>query len=287
MGTVVISPRDEVRQHFQELNKRKRAPGISDKVRESAAPVFIFNVYNREHQVQIGGNYGRVRIPACAPGEKFAGPVPYGGKPYIQGLLAAEYDQGTGDGQMGVIWEQGTDVALDVVGVGSSNQAPGLFTTDRSNWGVFISKTATRDNPVPSDDEIAEATRKLTANMMLWFDDGQRLAKEGHVDQIGPNHRDAAAFLNQKVDWSAKSIPMEVCPVCQEPARPGTVRHGCGAILDADKALENGVIGQEQYDSMAAAKRRRETGAAAPAPKGVPAAAITSGPVPNKPIRQQ
>lgn len=303
MATVVASPRDDVRQKFREMNQRKRAPGISDSIKESAAPVFIFNIFNREYHLELG-NFGRVRIPACAPGERYAGPVAYGGVPYVQGLLPAEFDQGNGDGQMGVVWERGEDVARDIVGIGSSFPELSLYTTDRSHWGVFISTHATRENPVPSDAEIEEAKKKLTAMMMKWFDDGQRLAKEGHIDRIGPNHREAAQFLNQKVEWSAKSIPMGVCPGCAEPLRPGAIWHECGAIIDPDKALENGIISQEKYDGMMAAKKRRlnaeaeiveppaaepESPAAASAPKAPQAQASgrPPGPQPGKPILQR
>ncbi|MDE2107040.1 MAG: hypothetical protein KGL39_58070 [Patescibacteria group bacterium] len=276
MGTVVTAA--DAAQYIAGMNSRKRSPGITDDVKNALPPVFIFNIFNREHRVHLG-TYGEFFIPACPDGQPFAGPVSYDTRgqgreakhcDYIPGFLPCDYDQGSENGQLGLMWERGDVVAKDVVGIGSGNPGLGLYTTNREWWGVFISETATVEDPKPSAAELAEARKKLLANMDVWFKDGLRLAQDGKFSQIGANHRIAAKFLNQRVEWAADVVPMENCPVCQEPIKPGTIKHPCGAILDAAKALKHGVISREQYEDM--------TASAAPKP--------IAGPKPGQPIRQ-
>lgn len=279
MATAIESPAEAVKAAIAANNSRFRSPGDHDRMKEALPPVFVFSVSPFAYRVPLG-SHGLFLIPACEPGMKFAGPVGHAGKPYITGVLPLDYDQGDANGRMGIFHDYGADVAKDVVGIGSSSHACGTGTTNREHWGVFISETATRENPMPSDAEIAAANARLTKMALLWFEEGQRLDKEGNRKAIGPTHRWAAAHCNQKVDWAAKSIPMENCPVCQEPVKPGTIKHTCQAILDWEGALKHGLVTRQQYDDA--------TGAAAKpdAPSPAPSPAPARGPIAGQPIRQ-
>lgn len=270
MATAVQSPADAVKAAIAANNARYRAPGEHERMKETLPPAFVFSVSPFAYPVQLG-SHGLFVIPACEPGQRFAGPVGHAGKPYITGVLPLDFDQGDANGRMGMFHDFGADVAKDVVGIGSSSPALNIWTTNREHWGVFISEAATRENPEPSEAEIAAARARLMKMALLWFEDGQRLAKEGKVKDIGSTHRWGAEYANQKVDWSAKAIPMENCPVCQEPVKPGTIKHTCGAVLDWQGALKHGLVTRQQYEDAV------KPTAAAPA----------SGPTPGQPIRQQ
>lgn len=262
---LIESPAQAVKNAIAANNARRRAPGDHERMKESLPPVFVFNVSDREFKVPLGSQ-GLFVIPACKPGQRFAGPVSHGGKPYITGILPLDFDQGDANGRMGIFHDFGKEVAEDVVGIGSSSPGLSLHTTNREWWGVFISATATRDNPVPSDGEIEQARAKLMQTAMLWFNDGMRVAKTGKLDQIISNHRWAAEFTNQKVDWAGKAIPMENCPGCQEPIKPGVKVHGCGTVIDPEGALALGMITQERYDAMMGARNRSALAQQRPSP---------------------
>lgn len=268
MATAVQSPHEAVRAAIAANNARHRSPGDHERIKEALPPVFIFSVSPFQYRVPLG-SHGLFTIPAREAGKRFAGPVAHAGKPYITGYLPLDYDMGDDRGRMGIFNDEGTSVAKDVVGIGSSSPAFGLGTTNREHWGVFISESATRENPVPSEAELAAAEARLMKMAILWFEDGQRLAKEGKLDKICGTHRWGAEHANQKVDWSAKSVPMEVCNVCQEPMKPGTIKHICGAIHDWPGALRMGIVTRQQFEDA--------TKPATAAP----------GPTPGQPIRQQ
>lgn len=266
MATAIESPSQAIKAAIAANNARYRAPGDHERLKETLPPVFVFSVSPFPYRVPLG-SHGLFIIPACEPGKRFAGPVSHGGKPYITGVIPLDFDQGDQNGRMGIVHDFGADVAKDVVGIGSSSPAFGIGTTNREHWGVFISEAATRENAQPSEAELAAAEARLTKMALLWFEDGQRLAKEGKLDKICGTHRWAADHANQKVDWSAKSIPMLVCNACQEPMKPGTIKHTCGAIHDWPGALKLGLVTRQQFEE-----------AVRPA--------TASGPTPGQPIRQ-
>ena len=207
--------------------------------------------------------------------QRFAGPVAHGGKPYITGILPLDYDQGDANGRMGIFNDFGAEVAKDVVGIGSSSQSLGLGTTNREHWGVFISESATRENPEPSEAELAAARDRLMKMAMLWFEDGQRLAKQGQIKDIGSTHRWGADYANQKVEWSAKAVPMGECDWCKDPMKPGVRQHACGAVYNS----EGRFIGMWSASGLIPKEQLEGGDTSAPAPK--------PGPVAGQPIRQK
>lgn len=273
MATAVQSPNEAVKAAIAANNARHRAPGDHERLKETLPPVFVFSVSPFAYRVPLG-SHGLFFIPAREPGKRFAGPVAHGNAPYITGILPLDYDQGDEKGRMGIFHDFGADVAKDVVGIGSSSPAFGIGTTNREHWGVFISEAATREKPEPSEAELAAAEARLMKMALLWFEDGQRLAKEGKLDKIGGTHRWAAEYANQKADWSSNAIPMAVCEWCQEPMKPKARQHSCGAVYNSAGEF----IGM--WSAQGIIPKERLEGAPEPTP------ASARGPVPGQPIRQ-
>jgi hypothetical protein len=272
MATAIQSPREAIKAAIAANNARHRAPGDHERLKETMPPAFVFSVAPFLYRVSLG-SHGIFIIPAKPEGARYSGPVEHGGKPYITGVLPLDYDQGDAQGRMGIFHDFGAEVAKDVVGIGSSSPAFGLGTTNREHWGVFISETATRENPEPSEAELQAAEARLMKMAMLWFEDGQKLAKEGKLDKICGTHRWGAAHANQKVEWSANAVPMGTCQWCQEPMKPGARQHGCGAVYSTAGEF----IGM--WSASGLIPKDKLEGAAEPAPR-------VAAPIPGQPIRQ-
>lgn len=223
----------DVVMHLNSLNSRKRKP-IPAYFDDAAKfpPVYIFNIYDMEHSVPLGG-LGSFLIPACELGAEYSAPC------VVKGFIADEYDEADGNGKMSWNPEQGADVAKDVVGIGSSNPQMGSYTTNREWWGVFIAK-----GEKPSDEELSDAKKKLDQMMTHLVMEGDRLALQGPegLKQIGPVHRRAVQWKKQKRDWATLPETMIDCPGCGDPIKPGVVKHSCGAILDMEKAIKLGMV---------------------------------------------
>lgn len=223
----------DVRMHLQDLNSRKRKP-IPAYLEDAAKfpPVYIYNIYDMAHEVPLGG-MGTYRIPACEPGAEYSEPC------IVKGFIADEYDEADGNGKMSWNPEQGSDVAKDVVGIGSSSPQMGSYTTNRQWWGVFIAA-----GEKPTAEELASAKAKLDQMQTHLVMEGDGLALQGPegIKQIGPVHRRAVQWKKQKRDWATLPETMVDCPGCGDPIKPGVVKHSCGAILDMDKAIKLGMV---------------------------------------------
>jgi len=233
--------------HVNAQNKRQRQQW-DIRLEESLPPLYIFNIYQKQWDVPLGG-LGTFHIPACQEGKPCSEPLK------VKGMNRDEYDLGDGNGHMSWNVITGEDLAKSIVGLDSGSPALGTFTTNREWWGVFISR-----NDVPSEAELAEAQKKLTALMTLYLEQGDALAAQGKPGDIGPNERKAAQFLNQKRAWAQLPEKMDSCPGCGEPIKPGVIKcKECGAILDMEKAASLGMLTENQLAAMLSAREPKET----------------------------
>lgn len=218
-------------------NGRQRQPW-DKRLEDALPPLYIFNIYQKAWAVPLGG-LGEFRIPACPEGKPYSEPL------IVKGMVRDEYDLGD-SGRMSWNALPGEQLAKAIVGLDSSSPQLSEFTTNREWWGVFLSNTK-----VPTEAELAEAQRKLTALMSIFLERGDALAAQGKLGDIGANERTAARFLNQKRSWAQLPEKMDNCPGCGEPIRPGVVKcKECGAILDMDKAAALGMLTENQLAAM-------------------------------------
>lgn len=227
-------------------NKKKRQQW-DPRLEEALPKRYIFNIYQKAWDVPLGG-LGTFRIPACPEGEPYSKPL------VVKGMNRDEYDLGDGQGHMSWNAIPGDQLAKAIVGLDSGSPALGTFTTNREWWGVFLSET-----PVPTEAQLTEARKKLVALMTMYLEQGDNLAAQGKVADIGANERKAAQFLNQKRAWAQLPEKMDSCPGCGEPIKPGVIKcKECGAILDMDKAASLGMLTENQLAAMLAAREPKE-----------------------------
>ncbi len=228
--------------HVASMNQKIRK-AVPKFMGERFSPVYIFNIYNKSHRRQ-GYAGGERIIPACQPGQKYSRPL------VIDGFIADEYDLGDGRGNMAWNAEQGSDVAKDIVGIGSSSPELSSQTTNLEWWGVFIAA-----GEVPTEAELKEAKSKLDRLMARILADGDRMApfqNDPRSEKLCQIHFDAAAYLHQPRNWSNPVVAMQDCPGCGSTVKPGIAKCAhCGAILDRVKAIELGLIPDETAPSKA------------------------------------
>jgi hypothetical protein len=196
------------------MNKRQRANIPALLLQDDPTkfpPIYIFNIFNREHRVHLGGK-GMKTIPACQPGQPFSEPLA------LKAIEIEEFDLADGVGNMSFTAEDGLDIANDIIGVRSTYAELGLYTTNMQWWGCF----ATLNNP-PKKEEIEEAKKRLTRMMRVIYEDGKQKAASGPMGlaAISPNHNLAAEFLGEAKPWTtAPEVARISCPECAEKIMP-------------------------------------------------------------------
>lgn len=227
-------------------NGRIRQPWDA-RLENSLPPVYIFNIYQKAWDVPLGG-LGVYHIPACPEGQEYSEPL------VIKGMNRDEYDLGD-SGRMSWNVLPGEQLAQTIVGISSGSPALSEFTSNREWWGVFMSY-----NAVPTQEELAEARKKLTALMTVFLERADKLAAQGKLGDIQEMDRKAAQFLNQKRTWAQLPEKMDSCPGCGEPIKPGVIKcKECGAILDMDKAAALGMLTENQLAAMLSAREPKES----------------------------
>lgn len=196
-------------------------------------PVYIFNTFQREHQIPFGGK-GLKIIKACEPGEKYSEPLK------LDAIEIEEFNLADGAGNMSFTAEAGLEVAHDLIGAKPGVAAQiDLFTTNLEWWGVFVTT-----NEVPTPKELSDAKKKLTRMMQMIFDAGKKLATAGPAGlaQISENHNLAADFLGVQAPWTTVPEAKEErvsCPECGEKIMPqAKLCIHCHSRLDG-KAAKN------------------------------------------------
>src|SRR5512146_464892 len=148
--------------HAMSQNDRIRQPWDA-RLETALPPIYIFNIYPKAWEVPLGG-LGTFRIPACPEGKAHSEPL------LIKGMNRDEYDLGD-SGRMSWNVLPGEQLAKTIVGIDSGSPALSEFTSNREWWGVFMSY-----NAVPTQEELAEARKKLTALMTVFLERGDKLA---------------------------------------------------------------------------------------------------------------
>jgi hypothetical protein len=209
-------------------NSRKRA-NIPDALMRDKPPLYIFNIADIPHEKHLG-SLGRFLIPACPAGEPYSKPL------VIHGVYADEFDMATENGDMGVNFVMGTDVARSVVGLDSSSPDLGPYTTNLTWQGAFIAASKT-----PTKAELDEAHAKFTRFNAMYLQIGDSLAEQGKIGEIPAASRKAVKYLNQGRDWAKAPVPMKDCPACGEAIKPNVaVCTHCQAILNVEAAAAVG-----------------------------------------------
>jgi hypothetical protein len=227
----------EAAQQIADLNfHRGDAPQVPDIIKQVSDEhaVYIFNVGPKTWNQGMGGR-GVFVIPACGEGKECSTGLKIGG--IFSETIPVDMKK------LEIRNEDGYAVALDIIGLGQGKSPANSLL----RWGVFLSRTAT-----PSTMELDKANRALdeTAAKLVQEADDFYNAGPAEYKNITLDHRWAANRTNQKRAWMQPLVKMDVCPACQEPLKPGTVVHNCGAVLDWDKAIELGIKKAEDRPSL-------------------------------------
>lgn len=240
---------------YEEVNKISRGRFRDPYLREFE-PVRIFNV----GQWGVGGaSFIRVftcgshwMIPLRKDGEVVSAPLEVP-DPYIE-----YYAKGLGSTE-GENTISGMRLAQEIIGQSSGEDlSPGVsagksYETDLRRWGVFIAK-----GPVPTKEEIAEATRRYHETLKALCAEAKQLFGMNEKKWIQPMHYFAGRVLRIKDDWNKDVMDSaqpetQACPACGEQIKIGVAKCGkCQAILDVEKAKQFGLITDQQLEAMTA-----------------------------------
>ncbi len=238
-------------------------------------PIYIYNVGPERHEIEHP-LVGRVVINPCPAGEAYSQPT------VIPGLLpyGVRTDMNTGE----IKHESGRQFVVDILGVGQfKNQRYSLI-----RRGVFIASNDTFDaeksttfkigkgritlpewvnlkkgecSDKPTKKEIAQANKMLEkldfetiAEANALWDKGP--GKEGQ-ESITEQHRYALRRRNKTADWDKPQETLVDCDGCGDKIRPNVVKHSCGAVRDAEKALALNMITKAEYDAMKQSKKEK------------------------------
>lgn len=155
----------------------------------------------------------------------------------------------------------------DALDIGDSRRLPFVISAreiaedllqDLHDHGIFVCAGAR-----PTPEELAAATARRDAYYHRLIGEGDTMWARGHsFREISDLHRRAAMALGVEREWAYVPVRTSECPACGERVKTGVAicKH-CHAILDAEKAAQNGL-------GSAAAPAETRT---APRGKGTPA----------------
>lgn len=187
--------------------------------------VTICNVGDQEWSLMR--THGFYRIPAPAPGQKFA--------------LFSVADRTD-------VIDNGDNHRLEVP-IHAQKIAEDLA-ADLGDFGVFVCAGET-----PTAEEIDRVEKRLVeVAKRLVFEGDQEWARSHNYREISDLHRRAVKRLGPEREWAYEPTEMTACPACGERIRPGVAicRH-CNAILDETKARQFALLGP----TVAAQVKRR------------------------------
>lgn len=232
---------EQARGHVASMNKRILRKVPAHLLDESKfPPLYIFNISDNPFTVGLG-SLGTFVLPVCKAGQKHSEPMK------IPGMTINYYDSGDGTGKQNYesypahdSEDQNRSVINAILGIPMTPDKPEIYTNNKTWFGLFYS-----DNPIPTDEQLAEAHKKYDAIMTAFLQAGDKLALEGAkgLEQIGPMHRKAATFKKQKREWSIVPESKVDCPGCGGAITPSAVKCvSCGAVLNWAKAYELGMV---------------------------------------------
>jgi len=182
--------------------------------------LWIFSVSEYGETVSLGAGFGEAwKIEPCPEGAQH-GPACAIKPIYFQEEVVVDKTEHT----------PYTDVQIAEC---LMKQGAGLNASlDRRRVGWFVSRSEE-----PKQEEVAEAIRIYTTECKRLLDEGNQRARSGKPEDmrdINEEHRRAAKFLGQNVDWDKPVAKMMTCPRCGEQVREGIIVHAapyCGHVF--------------------------------------------------------
>lgn len=232
--------------------------------------VYIFNIAEREFEIQKPPMFPRVKFRACPRGEKYVmvAKIP---NVVMERPISAE------TGQFMHQPYQGERVAMDIINPQNASLDQDAPIPENVSWmdlggsndlgrrGLFWSV-----NEVPTDEELAKARARLDRFYRQKVQEGSAIAADPkRAGDIAPEHHLAAEYLSRtgmKFSWHNFGEMPEVCPNCGEDIKKGAAFHtnsaGVICVLDWNRAIRAGVKTPEDYKkAQAATKAMEEAGA--------------------------
>ena len=231
--------------------------GDANTIRQVNYYVYIFNVSEVEVRIErpwVSYNPAQqsrmIVIPACEAGQRVSKPFKIADVVQVP-LRNDSTKMVTLMGQKGEFLAQdavnpedptGNWKTMRELGIGQSfNEGVNLY-----HWGLFWTR-----NETPTDEEVATARRRLTANYNRLINEAKMLWAGGEQKrlEIGATHRRAASHFKLEFPWNTLYTEQKQCPQCGTAALPTSVvcvNSTCPVVFDWDQALAFGLRTIEQ-----------------------------------------
>lgn len=217
--------------------------------------LYIFNVSDKEYKWTQPA-FPFYVIPACAKDADCSGPIHELGhedNPGIAGVINYEFleiDK--------TKWAQhlAEELAMEILGIGAGKPPE----ANLENFGLFRSWS----NP-PKPSEVAAAKEKFIGTLEAIVKDGNKIFAMGEKrspdgQTLSSEHIWAAGLLGQPEPWARNARQMIACPECGFDMPATASIHfgqgGCGAVIDAQRAFDSGLIDQKKFEQVMSAKKR-------------------------------
>lgn len=209
-------------------------------------PVYIFNIGKKGYTLRaVHGNYGLL-LPAGPLCDKADDGTPF---TFVciaktQGIRMDMGSNTTGraGGNIISIPEDLKAIANDLI---SKHDKKNCL----EQWGVFVGENA---RPTPA--ELERVKKVMHEHHLYWYRVGnEEWARRRRYEDIDTNSLEAAEALGENPPWLTRVTEKNVCPGCGTSVKAAIAKCGeCGAILDAEKAFNLGMIDQATYDRLTA-----------------------------------
>lgn len=188
--------------------------------------LYIYSVTEYGEIVNLGPGFPLFTVEPCPEGEDFGNPcviLPL----YFMEEAKVDVTEHTP--------HTGQQLADAIMKMGAGMNAA----WDRRKVGWFVSSTYP-----PANEEVDKAVQIYTAECKVLLNIANSFAARNLLNEINEQHRRAAKYLKQKVDWDKPLSKMVDCPGCQEPVKAGAIMHAvpyCGYVFNWEQAIENGM----------------------------------------------
>lgn len=168
-----------------------------------------------------------VAIPRRLPGEKYS----------VYRIVPHVDHMDLGDNRFLEVPVSSYDTAVDICDKFNNHIGRGSYS------GVFVIADG---RSVPSEAELAEASRKLLSWDLALISEGDTYFDRNRKEDISDLHRNAARRLGLKKPWLPENQLAAACPVCGSDIKPGVaVCPNCTAILDPVRYAKFSFVGGE------------------------------------------
>ena len=185
---------------------------------------YLFNIYNTEHQINLG-TAGQYYVPPCPAGETWVrSPT------VIPGTVEDIYPHFTDKEEYRCRPTPGEDVVKAALGIGVGQGE----SEDIRRFGVFASHNST-----PTKAELAEAKKRLVVELQRQLRKADQLfASADPMERKSIDNEQfyqAARFLNVKKPWMSEATEMSVCPFCTSAVGPNaSICGSCKEIINPE-----------------------------------------------------